>query len=148
MAWFGEGGELVEIDRRTPLDFLEPEDTEGVTIHSDLTLAEIVFRVCASFREGDPLITAAAWTYVLRGDDSSMRRRAKQLGVSTAAVSRRARILAGSFGLRLSDPHIRALRRRLALASWARRKRRAGPKNDPPPAVSVDEQPAHQGGRT
>lgn len=93
--------------------------------HTNITLAEIVFRIASSFREGDPLITAAAWNYLLRGEDASMRRKAKQLGVTTAALSRRARILAETFGLKLTDPHIRELRRRLATASWARRKRRA-----------------------
>jgi hypothetical protein len=110
-------------------------------------LAEIVFRVGASFREGDPRIISAAWQYLLRGDDASMRRRAKQIGVSVSALSKRARILAEGFGIRLNDPHIRDLRRRLAQAAWAKRKRRAVSKNDPPPYAPVDEQPTDQGGR-
>ena len=119
---FDDNGHQVAVDPKTPLDDIEPLHNDRT--RADISLAEVVFRVGASFREGNPLVTASAWLYILRGDDASMRRRAKQLGVSTAALSRRSRILAESFGLNLCDPRIRELRRRLAKESWARRKKR------------------------
>ena len=147
MAWYDDAGNLTVVDQRTPLDHIEPENPDAAGLRPDLTLAEIVFRVGASFREGNPEIVSAAWLYVLRGDDASMRRRAKHLGVTAAALSKRARILAESFGIRLSDPHIRDLRRRLAQAAWARRKRRAD-QSRPAAHAQLDEQPFKQEGHS
>jgi hypothetical protein len=126
MPFFEDNGRPVAADHRTPPGDIDPVGADAP--HRDISLAEVVFRIAASFREGNPLITASSWLYMLRGDDSSMRRRAKQLGVSTAALSRPARILAESFGIRLTDPHIRELHRRLANEAWARRKRRTARK--------------------
>lgn len=145
MAFFDDSGQPVTVDRRTPLDHLEPEVPQETGPRPDLGLAEIVFRVGASFREGDPRIISAAWQYLLRGDDYSMRRRAAQLGISVAALSKRARLLAESFGIRLDNPHIRELRRRLASEAWARRKRRRADRSQPASTARTNGEPTDQG---
>ena len=144
MEWFDDSGQRVAVDHKNPIDDLEPEADESV--RADLKLAEIVFRIGATFREGDPKVTCAAWAFLLRGADGSMRRRAKALGVTTAALSKRARILAESFGLDLTDPHIRELRRRLATEAWARRKRRRADRSQPAAHLEHIEATTDQGG--
>ena len=129
MTYFDDNGMPVTAEHRTAVDEIGPLDVD--VPRTDINLAAVVFRIGASFREGNPAITAAAWNFLIRGEDESMRQKAKRLGFSTAALSRRARILAESFGLNLSSPHIRELRRRLAKESWARRKKRRAVRNRP-----------------
>jgi len=143
-AFFDDSGGKLVVDQRTPVDDIEPLD--GDVTRADVNLAEVVFRVGASFREGNPTITAAAWDYMIRGESASMRQKAKRLGFTTAALSRRARILAESFGLKLNDPHIRELRRRLAKEAWARRKKRRADRSRPAANAQLDEQPNNRKG--
>ncbi len=86
----------------------------------------IVERIAATFLRGDHKITYLAWWFLLGVEPESMRRCAAREGISCAAISRRARILSEKFGLRPRNPRLRDMRRKIALASWQKRKRRVG----------------------
>ena len=63
---FDDNGHRVAVDSNTPLDDIEPLDIDRT--RAEISLAEVVFRIAASFREGNPLVTASSWLYILRGN--------------------------------------------------------------------------------
>ena len=120
MVGFDDKGARVVIDVRTPVDFMEPEPEEQnrVGLFDAVTL-----RFASTFDRGDARITHLAWRYILRREPNSMRQAARRLGVTAAAISRRCRIIAETFGVPWSDPSLRELRRDLARLAWRKRRR-------------------------
>lgn len=131
-AGFESDGTLTAVDPRTPVDYLEPEESPREGTAAAVTVVE---RIAATFTSGDSRITLLAWRHLLGASDGSLRRCAARAGVSFAAISRRARIISEEFGLRRRDPHLIEMRRQIASESWRKRKRRAG-KTDPPPVMN------------
>jgi hypothetical protein len=121
-AYFDDHGTRIAVDWRTPVDELEPEEESGHDAPSAVALVE---RIAATFTRGDSKITELAWRFLLGAEDQSMRRCAARAGISFAAISPRARIISEEFGLRLRNPHVREMRRKIALAAWQKKKRRA-----------------------
>lgn len=141
-GYFDDQGARIAVDWRTPVDELEPEDDARLEAPSAMTLVE---RIAATFTRGDSKITELAWRFLLGAESQSMRRCAARAGISFAAISRRARIIAEEFGLRLRDPHVRHMRRDVALAAWRKRKRRAR-LPDSPPVMEPTTETSDQGG--
>lgn len=119
-SYFNDNGERIDIDARTPFDFMEPEPEEQnrIGLFDPLTV-----RFASTFNRGDFRITMLAWRFILRREPTSMRQTALRYGVSAAAISRRCRIIAQTFGLPWGDPRLRELRRDLARLSWKKRRR-------------------------
>jgi hypothetical protein len=132
MTWFDQDGQPAAVDFTHPVDILEPEEAppdRGVA-HT-LTLTE---RIADTFVTGNPEITRIAWRVLLNQEEDSIRACARRAGCTAAAISRRAKILAETFGLPLRRPQIRALRRWLAHESWKTRRRQ-----DTRPTAACDE---------
>ena len=142
-VYFDDDGNPTAADWRTPDKVLEPEEPNERETPSTITIIE---RIASTFTTGDSRITALAWRYILGDESESMRRSAKRAGVSTAAISKRARVLAKTFGMPLRNPHNRDQRREITRASWRKQKRRAG-LPDPPPRMNAERcEPLEPGG--
>jgi hypothetical protein len=110
------------VDLSHPVDILEPEEAppdRGVA-HT-LTLTE---RIAETYVSGDPAITRIAWRVLLNHEPRSIRACARRAGCTAAAISKRVRILAETFGLRLSRPQVREMRSWVTRESWKTRRRR------------------------
>lgn len=141
-SYYNDNGEQIVIDDRTPVDFMEPEPAEQnrVGLFDPLTA-----RFASTFNRGDFRITMLAWRFILRREPTSMRQTALRYGVSAAAISRRCRIIAETFGLPWGDPRLQELRRDLARLSW--KKRRRADRSQPAANALFDKQPT-KGGRS
>ncbi len=140
---FDESGSRIAVDWRTPVDDLEPEtdaECDGPPI------IHLVERIADTFTRGDSRITMLAWRVVLGTEPESIRRCAARMGITAAAISRRARIISETFGLALRNPHIRERRREITRRSWKARRRRAEVTDPPPASNSVKHEHSHSGG--
>ena len=140
---YDDSGSRIAVDWRTPVDYLEPK-TDDEREATPLIL--LVERIADTFTRGDFRITMLAWRAVLGTEPESIRRCAARIGVTAAAVSRRARIISETFGLGLRNPHVRERRKEITRRSWQARRRRAEVTDPPPASNSVKPEHSHSGG--
>jgi len=139
---YDDNGSRVVIDWHSPVDDLEPVEAPAC---ASIPVITVVERIAATFTQGDSKITTLAWRFILGDEPASMRRCALRAGVTVAAISRRARIIAESFGIPLRDPRRREQRRAITRHSWKRR-RRAGFADPPPEQPTNCNEPTCTGG--
>lgn len=129
-VYFDDEGNPTAADCMSPDKVMMDAEEPPIERATPSTLV-IMEKVAATFTHGDPTITKLAWRFLLGVEPESMRRCAARAGISFAAISRRARIISEELGMRPRNPQVRNMRREKALASWLKRKRRAGAA-DPP----------------
>jgi len=134
-TFYDDYGQRITVDHRTPVDDIEPDEPTPRHSPHILTLME---KVAGTFLRGNPRITRVAWQFLLGAQSGSMRRHARDIGCTVAAISRRINTLSREFGMPVHNPHLREQRREITRASWEKRKRRADRSR---PAVPLDEQP-------
>jgi len=140
---FDDSGNRIAVDRRTPVDYLEPEeDCKRATP----PIVHLVERIADTFTRGDSRITMLVWRVLLGTEPESIRRCAARMGVTAAAISRRARIISETFGLTLRNPHIRERRKEIARRSWENRRRRAKLTDPPSAPIYEKREHSHAGG--
>lgn len=140
--YFDDDGKPTAVDCLTPAQAMIDAE-EAVLAQDSPSALTIVEKIAATFTRGDSRITELAWRFLLGAEPQSMRRCAARLGISFAAISRRARIISEEFGLRLHSPRMRVLRREIAFAAWRKRKRRAGLSDSP---LLMEPETSDQGG--
>ena len=132
-AFFDDARCPVAVDTTHPVDLLEPED-DG-RIGADFDWLNVTEKVADTYLAGDPAVTRIAWRVLLGKEPESIRACARRAGCSAAAISKRVRILMEHFNLRMTKPHLRAMRGKIAREAWKKRRRK-----DRNPSAACDDQ--------